>query len=253
MPIKPSLGTRAERRSKLTRVLQSTHTDEDCDTCISNLDNYIAAQLAGDDYLTLLPDVALHLDSCINCSKIYSRLYELEVAEMEDAIREPQSIPLPDLAFLSQKEAASAIDKITQLLDRSLRRGGEIISVQLSNMLLSLLSTIPISTQREAVAHSEARYSEVVLEISPDRFPALNLPFSLTAFRDAYQPDLCLVEVKIYISGLHGPELGGKKVSLNIDETIRQVFTNPGGVASFEEVPISDLEKMEVSVNIQHS
>src|SRR6266498_3932659 len=114
MPLKPSLGTRAERRSKLAQVLQSTHKDENCNTCISNLDKYIAAQLAGDDYLALFPDVALHLDSCLNCSNIYSRLYELEVAEIEGAITEPQSMPLPDLAFLSQTERILPIDKISE-------------------------------------------------------------------------------------------------------------------------------------------
>lgn len=249
MPSRPSLGTSKERRAKLTQVLQSIHRDEDCDACVSSLDKYVAAQIEGKDYLELFPDVALHLDSCVNCSEIYSRLYELEVAEKEGVIPEPQSIPRPDLAFLAQKHMASPTDKLSELLDQLLRRGKEFISIQLSSQLISLLkpSATQIAMRSKDVGE---RYSEVIFEFKSDRLPELNIPFSVTAYRDAQQEEFCLVEVKINFPGRDWPNLGGRTVQLIVGETKREMLTDPGGVASFEEVPISDLEKVKVEVKL---
>jgi hypothetical protein len=94
------------------------------------------------------------------------------------------------------------------------------------------------------------RYSKVILELSPDRFPASKVPFSLYAYRDSHQTDYCLVEVKINIEGQHWPDLGGRTVYFKVGETKREALTDPGGVASFENILISDLEKVEIGIGL---
>lgn len=92
------LGNEETRLERLRRVLQ-TPAAEACEACLRRLDDYIAAQLAGDAYLEQYPDVAVHLDACVECAGAYARLYELALAEASDALPAPASVPAPDLNF----------------------------------------------------------------------------------------------------------------------------------------------------------
>ena len=78
------LGNSAVRRAQLVEAIRFTPAESACRACLDHLDGYIAAQLAGQDYIALLPAVAAHLDACPECATAYARLYELEVAAWVD-------------------------------------------------------------------------------------------------------------------------------------------------------------------------
>ncbi|UCG23412.1 MAG: hypothetical protein JSW55_14855 [Chloroflexota bacterium] len=109
-----SMGSEDERRRLFIQALQTETSDKACQKCLDQLDAYVAAQLTGEDYLALYPDVALHLDLCSECADAYARIYELELAEREGSLPRPEQIPAPDLSFLRTGMEAVEPDKGSQ-------------------------------------------------------------------------------------------------------------------------------------------
>ena len=104
-----SLGDANARHHQLYELLRSASPSEsECELYLPRFDAYIAAQLAGEDYLTRFSEIAIHLDSCESCADSYARLYELEVALAAEALPAPQTIPAPELSFLSAPKAQPA-------------------------------------------------------------------------------------------------------------------------------------------------
>src|SRR5512145_1594603 len=89
-----------DRRTLLAQALRLSQNEEACQQCLSQLDDYISAQLGGEDYLAGWPEVAAHLDGCLSCAEAYARLYTLEQAILTDTLPEPAQLPEPDLSFL---------------------------------------------------------------------------------------------------------------------------------------------------------
>src|SRR4051794_18046946 len=89
-------------RALARAILQQENTDS-CSTCMGNLEDYIALQLDGGDYLTTLSHVATHLDGCVACSESYALLYPVLLAERTSTLPMPAAVPAPDLSFLPSR------------------------------------------------------------------------------------------------------------------------------------------------------
>lgn len=226
------------------KILQAKPDDEACQDCLNRLDEYIATQLAGEDYLARLPDVATHLDACIDCAEAYARLYELEVAEAADNLPQPQQLSEPDLGFLRRRMT----DLTTRLRD-ALRRTAEQVTFQLSAELLLLLRPLPTASLTRSPSDSQ-RYSEVLLNLEPAIAPDLDLPINMAVYRDAQQPETCLVEVVIKPPDQSWPDLGGRLVILNAAGQTRETISDAWGIATFEGVRLDDLSKTTITVTL---
>src|SRR5689334_3871436 len=85
---------------RLAQALLAQFDDAACAACLDGLEEYIADQAAGEDYLTRWPAVARHLDSCVACAEAYALLYELRVDIRAAPL--PAGIPEADLSFLQE-------------------------------------------------------------------------------------------------------------------------------------------------------
>jgi hypothetical protein len=236
-----------ERWRLLVKALRSRPDDAACLACLDRLDEYMAAQLAGQDYTAHFPDVAVHLDACPDCAGAYARLYELELAEAAGRLPQSERLPAPDLCFLS-REAAGPFS-LAQRLRAALRRTGDRLMLQLSAELLPLLRPLPAAMAVRAPAEAE-RYGEVLLVLEPDETLRPDLPVNLTAYRDAQRPEECLVEVVVEPPGQSWPDLEGIPVALIVSGERREVISDAWGLAAFPGVPIARLPDMAVEITL---
>jgi hypothetical protein len=246
-------------QARLIRALRSKPDDEACQACLGQLDEYIAAQLAGEDYVARFANVAVHLDACPDCAGAYARLYELERAETVNGLPQPDQLPDPDLGFLrhpaeeplspTTRQASLKAPDLAQQLRHAIRRPGERLTLQLSADLLALLRPSPTALLTRAPADTE-RYGEILLSLEPAMVPDLDIPLTLTAYRDAHQPEMCLVEAVVEPAGRSWPDLSGIQVTLHLAGEKREAITDAWGVASFEGVRINDLAGMALEVTL---
>jgi hypothetical protein len=259
MADKASFKNEAGGQRRLMRALRSKPNDEACQACLSQLDEYIAAQLAGEDYVARFANVAAHLDACLDCAGAYARLYELELADAANRLPQPDQLPDPDLAFLRHPAAESLsptthqaslkAPDLAQQLRHAMRRPGERLTLQLSADLLALLRPSPTALLTRAPADTE-RYGEILLSLEPAMVPDLDIPITLTAYRDAQQPEMCLVEAVVEPAGRSWPDLGGIRVTLLLAGEKHEAISDAWGVASFEGVRINDLADMALEVTL---
>jgi hypothetical protein len=246
-------------QTRLIRALRSKPDNKACQACLSQLDEYIAAQLAGEDYVARFAHVAVHLDACPDCAGAYARLYELERAEAANRLPQPDQLPDPDLGFLRHPAAETLSPTarqdllkpadLAEQLRNAIRRTAERLTLQLSANLLALLRPSPTALLTRAPADTE-RYGEVLLSLEPAIVPDLDIPLTLTAYRDAHQPEMCLVEAIVEPADRSWPDLGGIRVTLLLAGEKREAITDAWGIASFEGVRINDLADMTVEVTL---
>ena len=227
-----------------------------CDDCISQLSDYVDAQLEGQDYQALFPEVAIHLDACLECARAYARLYELELAVRAGHLPQTNSIPVPNLVFLSSgttqsrsTESTPSGSKSTSLLDRlraSLEWAGDLLTFHLSPDLFILLQ--PAQATASLRAAGQARYSEILLQLEPQTSMQSELPFRMVAYRDAQNPEMALVEITWMPPGREWPDLAGATVIFSFNDKKRQETTDSWGLAIFENIPVSDLPTMTVQI-----
>lgn len=208
-------------------IMQRKPDPTACKTCLDQIDDYIAAQLAGADYTGLFPEVADHLDACVACAAAYARLYELErLAVLPD----PAEIPEPDLSRLLQKSLRS-------VLARQMQRGRERLQLRLSEVLLTLLVPSPAS----AATRSAGRDHRLRYRLSRKQASEVDLPFRFQVYEDGERPGLGLVEVTVEPPGQSWPDLGGRTVFLSYEGERRRETTDAWGVAVFRDVPLAQL------------
>lgn len=231
------------RRARLMEAIRFRPADSACRACLDHLGDYVAAQLAGQDYAVVLPAVAAHLDACPDCSTAYARLYQLEVAEATGRLPEPTRIPAPDLSFL-RAAGPSLIDQLRSAVTRL----GDRLRFQLSAELLPLLQPAPLPALRGPA--SEARYGEQIVSLEPAEGLQAEIPFRLAVYRDAQRPELCLVEVTAEPPGRAWPDLAGITIRLAWPGGERQAVTDVWGLASFEDVPLESLTLLSFELDI---
>ena len=235
--------------AQLRDVLQSEPDDKDCEICQNRLYDYIVAQLGGEDYEARFPDVASHLDACENCASVYAdaydRLYELERVEKANILPLPEKLPAPDLSFLT----TSKKNKLAKVLRDAVQSTTETFKLQFSAKLMQLVPQPPAAPQVRAPADSE-RYNEILLRLDPTLAPEeLNLPITLTAYRDSYQPDTCLIKLNYKPAEESWPDLGGRNVTLRSVNEKFEALTDPWGDVSFEGIPVNNLADFTLEIS----
>jgi hypothetical protein len=232
----------------LLEALRATPNETTCQTCLGKLNDYVAAQLAGEDALSLYPDVAVHLDTCLDCAGAYARLYELELAMAAERLPEPPRLPAPDLSFLPATPHLRPI-ALAEQVRQALSRAGNQLVFRLSAGLLSLLASSPAPVSLRAPADTQ-RYTEVVCTLEPDESLRSEVPFTLTAYRDGAQPDHCLVEVVVEPPGRSWPDLEGITVALTLAGVRREATTDAWGLVSFAGLPIARLADLTLEIEL---
>jgi hypothetical protein len=241
-----------KRLAQFVKAL-SQPDDAACQACVSQLDGYVAAQLRGDDYQAQFPDVAMHLDACLDCAGAYARHYELELAESLNQLPQPSRAARPDLGFLRtpapNRAAHPQSSSLVEQLREAVRQVGNRITLQLSPVLFALMQPAPAALALRAPADAE-RYGEVLLDLDPHEPPHPEAPFGLTAYRDARQPGECLVEITLAPPGREWPDLSGLRVALLAGSDRRVATTDAWGLVSFEGVPVSQLADLSIDVDL---
>ena len=228
-------------------ILRSQPEEIACQSCLAQLPDYVAAQLAGDDYLARYREVALHLDSCVECASAYERLYELELAVVENRLPETQVSIQPDLDFLDSTVSASPPETLAEALRKAFRRTGDAIALTFSADLLSFLQPQPALSTLRAPADSE-RYGERIFSLDEEAVAAEELPFTVTAYRDREDEHLCLLELVASPPGRAWPELEGIEFIVTAGEHSWRGVTDAWGMVSFEGVPVECLPPMIIEM-----
>lgn len=74
--------------------------------CLAALPQFVDAEIVGERVAELYPQVKHHLDGCDSCSAEYAELLDGAVAEQKGLLPTPQTMPSPDLSFLSPPPSA---------------------------------------------------------------------------------------------------------------------------------------------------
>jgi len=224
-------------------MLQSQPTEADCQQCVEQLAAYVEAQFEGSNYQMAFPHVAQHLDSCVICAEAYAQMYELVLADRNDRLPEPSYIPQPDLSFLTQPPLLWAA------LQSALQQTQTHISLQLDATLVALLSPQPSLTMTRA--GDDAQFGEQILTLTSDQIPVTDLPFSLAAYADKENQELCLVEITVEPPGLSWPDLGGSEVHLSYNDGVKTGTTDDWGTAVFANIPRTELENLHLDITLK--
>jgi hypothetical protein len=221
---------------QLSKLLQTAPSQDSYQHCLEKLDDYVAAQLAGGDYMSLYPDVALHLDSCLECAEVYERAYELELALIENRLPQPDRMPAPDLSFLGPERARPTL---LELLRVAIHQTSRKLTLQFSADLLALLQSSPVPSFKQR--------DDLLWQLQPDQLPA-SLPITVSAYRNAADEASCVVEISVKPPGRSWPELADMQVTLSISNAVYEKRTDPWGVVAFEAIPIAALPQMKIEV-----
>jgi hypothetical protein len=241
------------RRTLLAQALQLSQNEEACQRCLSRLDDYITAQLSGEDYLAGWPEVAAHLDGCLRCAEAYARLYALEQAILTETLPEPVQLPVPDLSFLLPEapgplspaalRAQLRLKALAEQIQAALQHLKGRIRLQLTPALLPLLQ--PIQAPARAIPSAE-----LLLRLDPEEIPGVHLALSLAAYREEQLPEACRVEILVQPPGRSWPDLAGIQVTLTAAGQQQQASTNAWGEVSFSGVPVAALPHLAVEFGI---
>lgn len=233
-------------RERIRTALQSVTGEAACDACLSNLGEYVTAQLSGRNVLSLFPHVAHHLDGCLQCAAAYARLYRLEMDAAADALPELQRPPRPDLSFLAAPTPQPALRRLLQDALTQLQNG---LRLQLSADLLPRLQPPPMLAATRAAGDDE-RYAEQLYRLDSNDIMESDIPIKLSIYRDSEAPQNCLVEIAVSPPGRAWPQLGGIMVALELPEERREQRTNPWGVTAFAPIPVVELSKLLIEVQL---
>lgn len=224
-------------------ILRQQPTETDCRVCQSQLHDYVAAQQAQEDVQTRFAWTRQHLDSCVECAEAYGQLYEMVLAEAQNQLPQPEHIPAPELSFLT------AVPNLHETLSQAIQQTRQHFTLQLNQLLTGLLAPAPQTALTRSTG--EGRYSQKLLELTPEQLPEATLPLTLTAFADEDQPGHCLVEVTIEPPGLSWPDLAGREAKLTTGESSQTAVTDEWGTAVFPNILILDLDSLRLDVSLE--
>jgi hypothetical protein len=234
-------------------VLRAKPAEADCERCLAQLNDYVESQLSGGDYRQAFSWTAQHLDGCVACAEAYERVYAWVWAEKNGyfdrlstgSLPHPAPIPEPDLSFLTPSPT------LRETLQHALRQSRQRLTLQLDAALAALL--IPPPSLAAARAGEDGRFGKQILSLTPAQTPETSLPFSLAAYADKENPDLCLVEITVEPPGLSWPDLGGREVSVGYGEVAFTELTDDWGTAVFAKIPLAALESLRLEIQLSNS
>ncbi len=230
---------------QLHKILQTELTTDACHYFLDQISDYIAYQFVCEDYASTFAETAVHLDSCPNCSAAYERLYELEYAAVHESLPQLTSLPAPDISFLNT--AVVTTNKRLAKIKSAVQEVGDKFVVALTEEIVGLLRPLPNATPVLRSSSAE-RYAEIFFQLDPTDLPQSDLPFTITAFRDAQMTDNCLVEVRVQPPEQSWPTLSGKKVNLKMSTQTIAGTTDAWGLAVFNDVRITNLATATIEI-----
>jgi hypothetical protein len=230
-------GQPAGRIQQLARMLLDAPDAAACERCLDALDDYVAAQLAGDDYGERFSEVAVHLDSCVACAEGYALLYE---ARLGDAALDETHAPAPDLSFLEPGVAEPLAPDALRARRARARQADAIAaaSVRVGNRLrltlsAALLALLPPPAPTPALRGAAAT---PFFELAANEPDAAVERLVLTAYL-ADTPNTCLLRVQLALRGRALLDLGGVAIVLLLGDERRTATTDAWGEAVFADVP----------------
>lgn len=241
--VKETNGQPDARVQAFLAMLRQQPSDASCRLCLSQLPEYVDAQLAGEVDHAGYAWLRQHLDSCVACAEAYGLLYEMVLAEAQNRLPQPEQLPTPDLSFLT------AVPQLPTALSQAIEQTRQRFTLQLNELLASLLA--PPATAALTRSAPEGRYGQKLLALTPAQLPEATLPVTLTAFADQAQPGRCLVEVTIEPPGLSWPDLAGRTVTLTAGSETATAQTDEWGTAVFPHILIIDLDSLRLEVALE--
>jgi hypothetical protein len=234
---------------RLAEALLAQPDDTACTACLDALEEFVAAQLAGDSHTARWPVVADHLDTCVACAESYALLYTARLA----APAAPAELPAPDLSFLQASAAGPLAPtalrdqrhaaRLREAVGAAVTRAGAQLRLALSRKLLDLLPP-PAGPALAFRGDAGAALFELELDEPDGAIERLTL--------SAYSGDVvdrCVVRVQVTMHGREWPDLAGVPVALQASDQRRSATTDAWGEAVFEDVPATALPQLVIEVD----
>lgn len=236
-----------DQARRFLTILGQKHQAELCARCQIDLEIYVATQLAGEPYRTRFAATADHLDGCPECAEAYALLYEAAWAEQHGRLPAPTYFPNPDLGFLkADSDKRSWLDQLRE----AIQLNQEKFRFQLTTSLAAVLQPPPAVAFTRS-GSEDARYGRLLLSLTPERFPELDLPVSLLVYEDGQNPANCLLEVTVEPPGQSWPDLGGRTVTVAMWESAQTAVTDDWGTAVFPDIPIATLDSLRLDIDLR--
>jgi len=217
---------RKQQAQYLAEVLLAAHDEAACTACLDELEEYVSAQLRGEPYQARFPQLAAHLDSCVDCAEAYAALYE--VLQPQAALATPQRIPAPDLSFLDPKRATNR----------------KPILVQLARAIREALAAPSPPT----LAYRDAEET-VIFSLAIEGLNAEIERVQVAAY-PAENAEHCLVQVQVELRDRAWPDLADIALRLSWPDGASEASTDSWGSAVFAAVPRTYLAELSLTVSL---
>ncbi len=228
-----SQSWRTQQARRLAETLLLPTNDAACTACIDQLDDYVQAQLAGQDYAAAFPVVAQHLDACVACAEAYAMLYESYANAAQMA---PPAIPAVDLGFLPKQVS------LAELIRAALQHTAERLRVTLSAELLAGLQAQP-KPQLAMRGGEQALFDLALVEPTP-LMSALHVQALAAA-----TPETCTLRVQVSLYDRDWPDLADIPVTIHLPGGAQSSRTDAWGEAVFPNLPADQLAQLSVDVS----
>lgn len=225
-------------------MLQAVVGDEQWETLLDQLPDYVEAQLNGRNYTAEFPALATALDASPELATAYQHLYDLEQALATDQL--PLATPpgKPNLHFLPQPNTTPSL---AGRLRDAVQKTGAKIQLQLDEALFSLLAPPPaIGSTRSNTVN---RYNTHLAHLTAEQLPHLQLELTVDIYQNETDPTDCLVEVNVIPEGKSWPELEGSLVVIHYAETHLTAETDSWGNASFTDLPAAGIQTLQLEIH----
>lgn len=241
----------AEPAIRLAHLITDTPAAAACSSCLDGLEAYVDRQLAQADYATHIPQIAAHLDCCVECAEAYAMLYVARMSEQHGYAVESLTLPTPDLSFLlpdtsaphtpQQVKAALRAQRLQNALSQALHRFTTGIRVRLSQTLLDLLPATPVLAVRSAA--TAPPLFTLAMDAPSDRISHL----VLTAYSTGAQH--CDLRVQLGLHEREWPDLADVAVALVFDDQHHHATTDAWGEVVFTNVPQTAVAYAELTID----
>lgn len=207
-----------------------------CPVTLDQINEYVVAQLASENTAEWFITLSLHLPLCPTCLSVYTRLYRASVAEKSGRLTQAHPDRRFDISFLD-----TAAPTLFEQVQAALHQIGNIISLQLSTALLQGLTPAPALSVR-------GQSGEALLMLEPDETLRQTWPATIHVYRDARQPDQCMVKVQVKPIGRPFPHRKGIQVSLQNATDQWRANTDAYGNALLTDIPIAKLASLKIEL-----
>lgn len=211
---------------------------------IEKMEAYINAELNDEDAAALYPEVDFLLDTSVEYTDLYTRLYETILAEKEGRL------PLIDHQFskpvlpLNSVPATSDKVSLADKLKAAIVEEGRRLILNLSADLNSLLKP----QQADLVLMGENELGDKLMALKVDDKQGYHSHFNLTVYQNKQNPDVCFIEVEVKIPGRNPFKQDGVIVSLKWPNEEQQATSDKMGAVLFKDVPLNQLDYLTLEI-----